>query len=218
MNGVIYAAAGIAGATGLGGLLGLLVNRLPEWVYARLCALAAGMMLYAAVIGLIAPAGSGLVVCVGVLLGAVFLDVVSERCERLVPGLDSNGGLLVLAIVLHHLPEGMAAGVSFGTGDAANITAVCTGIALQNIPEAMMIPPAMARAGRGAVAWAILCSGGIEIAGLLLGYGCVQLAAGVLPLLLAFAGGTMLFVVLRSIVTEDAYGILLGFCGMLVFA
>ena len=122
----------------------------------------------------------------------------------------------------------MAAGVSFGTGQAADAAAVCAGIAIQNIPEAMIVMPAMKQTGAGPWAGyaAAAAGGGIEVLGLLLGYGAVQMTTAALPILLALAAGTMLFVIVDDIVpdthqtdsTAGTYGVLGGFCLMLLLS
>jgi len=230
---VLYAAGSIAAATALGAVLGYLLTGLRQKTYLVILSLAAGVMLCASVHGLLLPAleQTGAVrVCVGIGVGAVFLHCMNAAAAKILhidcdaPRL--HGMMFVFAIAIHHIPEGIAAGVSFGTGDAAETVSVCTAIALQNIPEVMMILPAMAEYGRGKAVLAAAVSGAVEIAGLFLGYGAVQLAVQMLPLLLSFAAGAMLYVIFENMLPDGyenggqitARSLLLGYCGMVLMS
>lgn len=209
---------------------------------------AAGVMLAAAVLGLIVPSmeygGShGVWITIaGVLLGAVFLSAI----DRLVPHLHSLAGvgqksarqsdsiaqlnrvlLFVTAIAIHNLPEGIAAGVSFGTGNVSDALTVAIGIALQNIPEGMVIIAPMLSAGvsRRRTFLIALSTGLVEVIGTLFGYLAVNLASFILPFALAFAGGTMLYVISDEMIPEThahgfersaTYALLIGFSIMLI--
>lgn len=123
-------------------------------------------MLAAAILGLVLPAVENggpygaLLAGAGILCGALFLNGV----DRLVPHMHTLAGidrekqgenihqvnrilLFVMAIAIHNLPEGIAAGVSFGTGNIADAFTVAAGIALQNVPEGMIIIAPMLAAG-----------------------------------------------------------------------
>lgn len=238
MTSVILAGAGIAGATALGSVLGSGLGRLHERLNDIISCIAAGIMLCAAMQGLVEPSvalcgGNAVPACLGIVLGALFLDAANRAAPRLFHRMELQrsskqirSAMFVLALAIHHFPEGLAAGVSFGTGELSDAAAVCAGIAIQNIPEAMIIMPAMAQTGarRCAGFWAAAAGGGMEILGLALGYCTVQITTAALPLLLAFAAGTMLFVIVDDIVpdthctdaaTACTYGVLLGFCLML---
>ncbi|MBQ3094571.1 MAG: ZIP family metal transporter, partial [Clostridia bacterium] len=135
--------------------------------------------------------------------------------------------LFVTAIAIHNLPEGIAAGVGFGAGDTSQALLIAGGIALQNIPEGMVIIAPMLAAGvspRKTLVCAML-TGVVEVIGTLLGYFAVQLATAILPFALAFAGGTMLYVISDEMIPEThahghqrgaTYALLAGFCLMLV--
>ena len=132
---VILTAAGVGGATGVGALLGFLFRRIPHKWNDAILGFAAGIMLAAAVLGLVLPsmelAGkSGIWMTVGgILTGAVFLHAADRLTPHLhhITGLDAEAHrgnasvgkvmLFVLAIAIHNLPEGLAAGVGFGGGD-----------------------------------------------------------------------------------------------------
>ena len=135
--------------------------------------------------------------------------------------------LFVMAIAIHNLPEGIAAGVGFGSGNTAQALIIAGGIALQNIPEGMVIIAPMLTAGVSkkktfAIAMA---TGLVEVIGTLIGYFAVSVATVILPFALAFAGGTMLYVISDEMIPEThahgeergaTYALLVGFCLMLV--
>ena len=131
----------------------------------------------------------------------------------------------IAAIGIHNLPEGIAAGVSFGSGNASEAMLIAGGIALQNIPEGMVIIGPMLAAGVSPrrTFLCALATGLVEVIGTFLGYFAVTVASAILPFALAFAGGTMLYVISDEMIPEthhgDAQGVthalLAGFCLML---
>ena len=135
--------------------------------------------------------------------------------------------LFVTAIAIHNLPEGIAAGVSFGSDDASQAIIIAGGIALQNIPEGMVIIGPLLASGvtpRKTFICAMI-TGLVEVIGTLLGYFAVSIASTILPFALAFAGGTMLYVISDEMIPEThahgsergaTYALLVGFCVMLV--
>lgn len=228
--GVTLAAGSIVAATLVGAVMGRGLRNIRTKAYEILTAIAAGIMLCAAIHGLLLPAvalsdmATG---CVVMGVGAFLLAVGNRIAEEMFFGeADAlhklHGLLFVCAIVIHHFPEGMAAGVSFGTGVRAETLSVCTAIALQNVPEAMMILPAMSGFSHKKVAAALFASGGVELLGLVMGYCAVKLSVALLPVMLALAAGAMLFVVFDSMLADiygtDSHGgeILCGYCGMLL--
>ena len=156
---VLISAAGLCGATVMGAILGFFVKELPHKWNDAVLGYCAGIMLAASTLGLIVPAFEQTelwwLVVVGVMGGALFLNVLDLVTPHLhhITGLDpevhrnnariSHVMLFVMAIALHKLPEGMAAGVSVCSVDGATEWGVSFGIALQNIPEGMVIiaPP-----------------------------------------------------------------------------
>ena len=242
---VLLTALGVGGATVFGTLLGFLFKNISHKFSDIVLSFAAGVMLAAAVLGLIVPSVEyggkwGLLITVaGVFVGAVCLNLF----DRVVPHLHKLSGvepeghpgntqklnkvlLFVTAIAIHNLPEGIAAGVSFGTGNTADALAVAGGIALQNIPEGMVIIGPMLAAGMSPKRTFLcaLATGVVEVIGTLLGYFAVSLSAAILPFALAFAGGTMLYVISDEMIPEThahgsqrgaTYALLVGFCIML---
>ena len=130
--------------------------------------------------------------------------------------------LFVAAMAIHNFPEGLAAGVGFGTEDVPRALAIAGGIALQNLPEGMVLIAPMLQAGippRRTLALAV-STGAVEIVGTLLGYGTVSLSAAALPFLLAFAGGAMLYLICDDMIpacrgSKNLCALLTGFCFML---
>ena len=135
--------------------------------------------------------------------------------------------LFVAAMAIHNFPEGLAAGVSLGSGDLKTALLISGGIALQNVPEGLVTVTPMLAAGCSPRKTFLcgLSTGLIEVVGTFLGYYAVTLATAVLPFCLAFAGGTMLFVISDEMIPEThdhgneraaTYSLLIGFCLMLI--
>ena len=235
---VFLTALAVGGATMLGALGGYCFRGAADRAGGQtVMAFAAGMMLSAAVAGLILPslAGGGPwafpVTAAGILSGAAFLlllERLAARMQRL-SGLEGGASprtrrvlLFVAAMAIHNFPEGLAAGVGFGTEDVPRALAIAGGIALQNLPEGMVLIAPMLQAGippRRTLALA-MSTGAVEIVGTLLGYGTVSLSAAALPFLLAFAGGTMLYIICDDMIpacrgSKSLCALLTGFCFML---
>ena len=245
---VLLTALGVGGATVIGSVLGFTFKKISHKFSDIVLAFAAGVMLAAAVIGLILPSleygGSGglPVTVAGILCGALCLNVMDKAVPHLhrLTGVDQEAHpgqtdqlnkvlLFVMAIAIHNLPEGIAAGVGFGTGNNGEAITIAAGIALQNIPEGMVIIAPMLAAGMrpGRTFVAALFTGLIEVLGTLLGYFAVQLSSAILPFALAFAGGTMLYVISDEMIPEThahgcergaTYSLLAGFCLMLAMS
>ena len=245
MEMVILTALGVGGATVIGAAIGFAFKKVSHKFSDIVLAFAAGVMLAAAVLGLILPAVEYggkyglLITVVGIFVGALGLNLT----DRLVPHLHTLTGtegeahahnakrnkvmLFVMAIAIHNLPEGIAAGVGFGGGNTAEAMMIALGIALQNIPEGMVIISPMLASGVSAKKTFFYASltGLVEVLGTLIGYFAVSLASAILPFALAFAGGTMLYVISDEMIPEThahgsqrgaTYALLIGFCLMLV--
>ena len=249
MRMVLLTALGVGGATVIGALLGFIIKGKSHKFSDIILSFAAGVMLSAAVVGLILPSleygesrGVSLLITVaGIFCGALCLNLI----DKLVPHLHRLSGmageeahpeataqfnkvlLFVIAIAIHNLPEGIAAGVSFGTGDVGQALTVAGGIALQNIPEGMVIIAPMIAAGVSRRTFVIaLMTGVVEVIGTLIGYLAVGISTAILPFALAFAGGTMLYVISDEMIPEThahgneraaTYALLVGFAVMLAF-
>ncbi len=243
MEMVLLTALGVGGSTIIGSVIGFLFKKISHKFSDIVLSFAAGVMLSAAVLGLILPSVEyggkyGFVITiVGIFVGAFCLNLI----DKLVPHLhkmigsdiESHGNtnlnkvlLFVTAIAIHNLPEGIAAGVGFGAGDTSQALMIAGGIALQNIPEGMVIIGPMLAAGVTPKKTFVcaLITGIVEVVGTLVGYFAVSVAQVILPFALAFAGGTMLYVVSDEMIPEThahgsergaTYALLVGFCVML---
>lgn len=244
MEMVLLTALGVGGATVIGSLIGFIFKKVSHKFSDIVLSFAAGIMLAAAVLGLILPSIDyggkyGLIITVvGIFTGTFCLNVIDKAVPHLhkLVGADiephNNTNLnkvllFVTAIAIHNLPEGIAAGVGFGSGDTSQALIIAGGIALQNIPEGMVIIGPMLAAGvtpRKTFICAMI-TGLVEVIGTLVGYFAVSIASAVLPFALAFAGGTMLYVISDEMIPEThahgnergaTYTLLVGFCVMLI--
>jgi len=193
---------------------------------------AAGVMLAASFTSLIIPGidtysnGNPVPVLVGIAVGALFLD----RSDALVPHAHfllsgrrredaaqtaestlvdderlTGVVLFILAITLHNMPEGLAVGVGFGSGDVGTAVPLMLAIGIQNIPEGLAVSVAAINAGldrRFYAAFAGIRSGLVEIPLAVLGAYAVQTVTALLPYAMGFAAGAMLFVISDEIVPE----------------
>ncbi len=242
---VLLTALGVGGATVIGAIIGFIFKNISHKFSDIVLGFAAGVMLSAAVVGLILPSleydssFSIVITVAGIITGAICINLIDKLVPHLHNLAASKTGdtenseklgkvlLFVLAIAIHNLPEGIAAGVGFGTGNVNGALTVALGIALQNIPEGMVIIAPMLAAGisKGKTLLIASLTGVIEIFGTLIGYFAVSISAVILPFALAFAGGTMLFVIGNEMIPEThahgceksaTYSLLIGFCLMLV--
>ena len=246
MHPVVLTAIGVGGATVIGALLGFLIKKPSHKLNDLILSFAAGVMLAAAVIGLVMPSlelggeYAVLITVVGIFCGAVCLNLVDKLVPHLhkITGVDIENHpekterlnkvlLFVIAIAIHNLPEGIAAGVSFGTGNDLQAFTVAGGIALQNIPEGMVIIAPMVASGMSKKRTFVIAmmTGIVEVVGTFLGF-FASVSSAILPFALAFAGGTMLYVISDEMIPEThahgnergaTYMLLAGFCLMLAF-
>lgn len=197
---------------------------------------AAGVMLAAAFTSLILPGieqysgGDPIPTLVGVVLGVIFLD----QADGLVPHAHylltgnrrtdraaSSGELpmdmdrlepvvlFILAITLHNMPEGLAVGVGFGSGNVETAIPLMIAIGIQNIPEGLAVSVAAINAGldrRSYAAFAGVRAGVVEIPLAVIGALAVRLVEPLLPYAMGFAAGAMLFVISDEIIPETHSG------------
>lgn len=241
---VFLTALGVGTATIIGSVIGFVFKKISHKFSDIVLSFAAGVMLAAAVLGLVLESLNYggkyalLTTVLGIFAGALCLNLV----DKLVPHLHALVGteaeshknanisrvlLFVMAIAIHNLPEGIAAGVGFGSGNTSQALVIAGGIALQNIPEGMVIIAPMLAAGVTPKRTFLIASvtGIIEVVGTLIGYFAVSVSTVVLPFALAFAGGTMLYVISDEMIPEThahgsqrgaTYALLAGFSLMLI--
>ena len=244
MTEVLLTALGVGVATVFGSLMGFVFKNISHKFSDIVLSFAAGVMLAAAVLGLILPSLEyggkfGIFITIaGVFAGAVCLNLIDKlvphlhRLTRTNTELQNDDRtrkvlLFVIAIAIHNLPEGIAAGVGFGSGDTTQALIIAGGIALQNIPEGMVIIGPMLSAGIKPRRTFLIAAttGFVEVIGTFIGYFAVSISAAVLPFALSFAGGTMLYIISDEMIPEThahgneraaTYALLTGFCLMLV--
>ncbi|WP_095096453.1 ZIP family metal transporter [Pseudomonas sp. Irchel 3A5] len=231
--------------TALGAVPVLVIRGMPASVSDGLLGFGAGVMLAATAFSLIVPGlaaaenlgfspwGSGGLVSLGIFLGAVGLFVVDHIVSKgsplngeELPAIAPRIWLFVIAIIAHNIPEGMAIGVSAG-GGLTDADGLAMGIAIQDVPEGLVIALVLAGAGMSRFKAFLIgaASGLVEPVFALLCAWLVAIAELLLPLGLAFAAGAMLLVVTQEIIPESrrnghdkvaSLGLITGFCLMMV--
>lgn len=223
------------GLTALGAALVFLGRDLSRRMLDGMLGFAAGVMIAASYWSLLAPAiemseGAGvpswLPAVVGFLVGGVFLRIVDGILPHLHIGFPMSKAeglktswqrttLLVLAITLHNIPEGLAVGVAFGaiayglpSATLGGAVALAIGIGIQNFPEGMAVSMPLRREGisRMKSFWYGQLSGMVEPVAGLLGAAFVLMAKPLLPYALSFAAGAMIFVVVEEVIPESQQG------------
>lgn len=245
MTQIWISAAALFGATVLGSVIGFFIKELPHKWNDTVLGYCAGIMLAASTVGLILPAfetsaGSipWWVIALSVMVGAFFLNVLDLVTPHMhtITGLDAEEHkhnaslnrimLFVLAIAIHKLPEGMAAGVTV-SNEASASWMVTLGITFHNIPEGMVIiaPLLLAGVSHWRTLFISIAIGMLEIVGVLIGYGLGNISSMLLPVMLGFAGGAMLYVTSDEMIPEThahgyqkqaTYALLLGFMTLII--
>ena len=245
------------GVTALGASLVFFTRRVNQRLLDTMMGFAAGVMIAASFWSLLAPsiemaAAQGTTKWIpptlGFLVGGVFLRLADALLPHLHPGARlanaegpstswQRATLLVLAITLHNIPEGLAVGVTFGaaaielevaTGATlAGAIALALGIGLQNFPEGIAVAMPLRGDGLSRVKsfWYGQLSGVVEPLSALLGAVAVVWVRPLLPYALAFAAGAMIYVVVEELIPESqrhentdlaTLGVMGGFAVMMV--
>jgi len=208
------------------GAIPVLFGRTPsEQSRDTLLGFAAGVMLAASFFSLIIPSidistelyGDGpwpaAIAVAGILLGALAIGLLDKLLphEHFVMGREGPANpqlmrmwLFVFAITIHNIPEGLAVGVAYGSGDVSTGLALATGIGLQNLPEGLAVAVGLLSVGYSRVKSFLVAgaTGMVEPLGGLLGGTFVSIAQPLLPWGLVFAAGAMLFVISHEIIPE----------------
>ncbi len=223
------------GATALGAAAVFTARTVNRRVLDGMLGFAAGVMVAASFWSLLAPAiemsaGGRLPIwlpaAAGFLAGGVFLGAVDRILPHLhvgfrrdeaegIPTSWRRSTLLILAITLHNIPEGLAVGVAFGAAAAGfpaaslgGAVALAAGIAIQNFPEGLAVSMPLRREGMSRLRsfWYGQLSAVVEPVAAVAGAAAVFLARPLLPYALAFAAGAMIFVVVEEVVPESQRG------------
>ena len=240
--------------TALGASAVLFFKNINQKLLNSMLGFAAGVMIAASYWSLLAPAielaeegpvPGWLPAAVGFLLGGLFLRGIDLILPHLHPGLPmkeaegistswKRSTLLILAVTLHNIPEGLAVGVAFGavavglpSSSLMSAIALAIGIGIQNFPEGMAISMPLRREGmsRRRSFWHGQLSGVVEPISCVIGASMVLLARPILPYALSFAAGAMIFVVVEELIPESqqgnnsdlaTMGALLGFTIMMI--
>ena len=215
--------------TAAGAALVFFTRRFNQKIMDGMLGFAAGVMIAASYWSLLAPAiemsgGDWKPAAIGFLAGGFCLYVIDKILPHLHPGLDISQAegiktswqrsvLLVSAITLHNIPEGLAVGVAFGAvahatdPHAATLSAIALaiGIGLQNFPEGLAVAMPLRREGMGRLRAFMYgqASGAVEPLAGVLGAWFVLSVASLLPYALAFAAGAMIFVVVEELIPES---------------
>jgi ZIP family zinc transporter len=220
------------GVTTLGASSVFVTRTVPRRLLDGMLGFAGGVMIAASFWSLLAPAieiaehrslPAWFSPAVGFLLGGACLWAIDKSLPHLHPGLKRSEAegpqttwkrsvLLVLAITLHNIPEGLAVGVAFGgavagldSGTTGAAVALAIGIGLQNFPEGIAVAMPLRGEGmsRGRSLWFGQLSGVVEPIAAVVGAAAVIYASPILPYALAFAAGAMIYVVVEELIPES---------------
>lgn len=222
MGSLVSCALGLGFSSLLGSIIGLAIRKIPHGWNDMFLGFCAGMMLTASIVCLIVPAvnmcgaTAWWQVVAGVVTGVALIGMI----DRFMPHLHHLSGikeeekhvcspalnrtlLFVMAIALHKLPEGLATGISLN-GDQGNAFAIALTIALQNIPEGMVVvtPLIMAGVKFTNTAMIALLVAVLEVVGVFAGYFIGDISSMLLPFMLSLAGGAMLYVISDEMIPE----------------
>ncbi len=217
--------------TALGAAMVFFFKEINRIVLNGMLGFAAGVMIAASFWSLLAPAiemshGGWIPPAVGFLLGAISLYILDKIIPHLHIGspMSEREGiktswhrsvLLISAITLHNIPEGLAVGVAFGaaylgldSASMAGAVALAVGIGIQNFPEGAAVSVPLRR--EGFTRWKSFLygqsSGMVEPVAAVAGAALVMVAQPVLPYALSFAAGAMMFVVVEELIPESQHG------------
>lgn len=215
MHEVIVGSVLSALSTGFGALPILFFKAVTHRWRDILLALTAGIMVAASMFSLIpqALADSNLVVlCIGVLLGTVTLTLLESviphidlEHSRINISMDTQSLLILSAITLHNIPEGLSVGVSYSSDREGLGGLIAFAIGLQNAPEGFLVALFLTNQRVSKIKAFLLATltGSVEIVSALVGYYLTNFVEGLVPYGLSFAAGAMLFIVYKELIPES---------------
>jgi ZIP family zinc transporter len=242
------------GVTAIGAAMVFLAREINERILDSMLGFAGGVMIAASFWSLLAPAielsqegpvPAWMPAATGFIIGGIFLqslDLILPHLHKKGPHEQAMGPktglprttLLVLAITIHNIPEGLAVGVAFGavaagypSASIAGAVALALGIGIQNFPEGLAVSVPLHGEGLSRMRsfWYGQLSGVVEPMAALVGAATVYIARFLLPYALAFAAGAMIFVVVDNLIPEwhlhenrslAMMGLFIGFACMMV--
>jgi zinc transporter, ZIP family len=203
-------------ATGLGAVPILLFRSVTHRLRDILLAFTAGIMVSATMFNLIPVAlvhSNLMTVAIGILVGTAVLSMMEHKLPHIdleshrngEGSFDSKSMLIVTAITLHNLPEGLSVGVSYASENQGLGPLIALAIGLQNAPEGFLVALFLTFQKVGKVKAFIIATltGTVEIATGLLGYALTAYVSNLVPYGLAFAAGAMLFIVYKELIPES---------------
>jgi len=223
-------------ATGLGALPVLFLNNVSSKLKSLLLGYASGIMMAATTFSLIPESlkvSNIWVLSIGMLLGTFVLNFINSKTEdldtsdfRFLSGVDRKTLVIVTAITLHNLPEGLSVGVSYGVGEENLGGIIAFAIGLQNAPEGFLVGLYLLHQKMSRVKSLMIATftGAVEIVTAAIGYFLASEVEGLVPYGLSFAAGAMLFVIYKELIPESqedhqvkfpTYSFILGLISML---
>ncbi|MGM9923259.1 MAG: ZIP family metal transporter [Bacillus sp. (in: firmicutes)] len=204
-------------STGIGAFIILFVsNSLTHRLKDMLLAFTAGIMMAASMLGLIPEAlaqGGYLPLCIGIYCGVVTLTALEQSIPHIDLGhaprdiqFDSKALLIISAITLHNIPEGLSVGVSYAASiddDTGNLIAFAIG--LQNAPEGFLVALFLLnqRVSKWKAFMIATLTGSVEVITALLGFYLTSYVENLVPFGLAFAAGAMLYIIYKELIPES---------------
>lgn len=215
---LLLAASATTLATGLGAIPVFFLGKHAAQLTPSLLGLSAGVMVVAAIAGLLIPAtqeGSTASVVTGLAVGLGFLFLVRRWFAVDAGFMGHSGpsarisGLVFLVLFVHSLPEGFAVGTAFASDRAGLSLFVILAIAIQNVPEGTSVAIPMADAGfsRARQFWAAVATSAPQPVGALVAFVAVEEVSGLLPFSFAFAAGAMLALVVAEMLPRAFSGV-----------
>ncbi|OMF63716.1 ZIP family metal transporter [Paenibacillus sp. FSL R5-0766] len=216
MNDALIGSFISAMSTGLGAVPILFMRRISHRLRDILLAYAAGIMTSASVYNLIPEAlgqSNLFVLAFGILLGSLVLLVLEmkiphvdlENPEKMPFKIETKAFMIIAAITMHNLPEGLSVGVSYASSDESLGNLIAFSIGLQNAPEGFLVALFLVNQniGRFKALGIATLTGAVEIITAMIGYTLSSLVAGLVPYGLAFAAGAMMFIVYKELIPES---------------
>ncbi|MCL6663237.1 ZIP family metal transporter [Paenibacillus amylolyticus] len=216
MNDALIGSFISAMSTGLGAVPILFMRKISHRLRDILLAYAAGIMTSASVYNLIPEAlgqSNLFVLAFGTMLGSLVLLVLEmkiphvdlENPEKMPFKIETKAFMIIAAITMHNLPEGLSVGVSYASSDENLGNLIAFSIGLQNAPEGFLVALFLVNQniGRFKALGIATLTGAVEIITAMIGYTLSSLVAGLVPYGLAFAAGAMMFIVYKELIPES---------------